>query len=461
MEREGGIKNYIILIIDVVIITLSYSLIILLSNPANEFFIRLLNIRKIIYAPVITVAIVLSFLDMYKSVYKRYLEVVFNSFLASLLGFLTFLVFINIRDWQLSHINLPFWIIFILVTVILIISRMAIEIILRKTYKKENVLVIACEKDGYKTSYNLQSNGNSAYIVDTLFITDTGVLTVETYIKKTDRIILGADINTNYRKVILQLCQKHHKKVFLIPEIYDISLMRPRLTQVDDTPYLYLDSIGLSKVEEDIKRVMDIILSILLIISLSPLLIISAFLVIFSSKGSVFFTQDRITKDNKVFKIIKFRTMVENAEKHTGAVLTKANDHRVTKVGAFMRKARLDELPQFFNVLKGDMSLIGPRPERPVFVKEFENSIPLYEKRHNVKTGITGLAQIMGKYSTAAIDKLRFDLIYIRNYTILLDIKIFFLTMKTAIIDLGSLQEEQHIDFKNEIESSKITIVRE
>lgn len=461
MEREGGIKNYIIIIIDIILIVLSYSLIILMSNPIEEFFIRLLNIRKILYAPIITVVVVLSFLDMYKSIYKRYLEVVFNSFLASLLGFLAFFIFINIRDWHLSHINISFWLILIIVTVMLILSRVLIEVILRRTYQKEKVLVIACEKDAYKTSYNLHSNGNSAYLVDTLFITDNGVLTVESYIKKTDKIVLGADINTNYRKVILNLCQKYHKKVFLIPEIYDISLMRPRLTQIDDTPYLYLDSIGLSKVEEDFKRIMDIAMSIILIIFLSPLLIISALLVLCSSRGPVLFKQDRITKNNKVFKIIKFRTMVKDAEKNTGAVLTKVNDSRVTKVGAFMRATRLDELPQFFNVLKGDMSLIGPRPERPVFVKEFLKTIPLYEKRHNVKAGITGLAQIMGKYSTAAIDKLRFDLIYIRNYTVLLDAKIFFLTIRTAVLDLGSIKEEQHIDFESEIKSSKIKIVRE
>ena len=152
--------------------------------------------------------------------------------------------------------------------------------------------------------------------------------------------------------------------------------------------------------------------------------------------------------------------MVDDAEKNTGAVLSGVNDTRITRFGRFRRKTRLDELPQLINVIKGDMSLSGPRPERPVFVKEFSKVYPDYDNRHSVKAGIAGLAQIMGKYTTDAMDKLRYDLIYIRNYSIALDVKIFFLTLKTVFLEPGSVQGTARVDYIGEMKKFDITIIR-
>ncbi len=151
--------------------------------------------------------------------------------------------------------------------------------------------------------------------------------------------------------------------------------------------------------------------------------------------------------------------MITDAEKNTGAVLSYAKDDRITKFGKFLRKTRLDEVPQIINVLKGEMSLIGPRPERPEFVEGFCSELPDYDKRHSVKAGISGLAQIMGRYSTSAEDKLRYDLIYIRNYSVLLDIKIFFLTLKTVFLEPGSISETENIDYKKAIEAFDVEII--
>jgi lipopolysaccharide/colanic/teichoic acid biosynthesis glycosyltransferase len=156
------------------------------------------------------------------------------------------------------------------------------------------------------------------------------------------------------------------------------------------------------------------------------------------SPGPALYTQQRVGKNQKTFTLYKFRTMVENAETATGPVLAQDGDDRITGVGRFLRKYRLDELPQVFNVLKGDMSFVGPRPERPFFVKRFNKSIPGYSERFKVKPGVTGLAQVNGSYATTPGNKLKYDLIYIYNQSIFLDLKIFLSTIKVVLTASGS-----------------------
>jgi lipopolysaccharide/colanic/teichoic acid biosynthesis glycosyltransferase len=150
-----------------------------------------------------------------------------------------------------------------------------------------------------------------------------------------------------------------------------------------------------------------------------------------SDKGKIIYSQNRLTRGNREFKLYKFRTMIENAEDKTGPVLAKADDLRITKPGKFLRASRLDEIPQLFNVLKGEMSIIGPRPERPSLMEETVKTIPEFSYRTLVKAGVTGLAQTLGRYNTEFKDKVRFDLYYVNNYSLLLDLKILFYTFHT------------------------------
>ncbi|OZM56641.1 hypothetical protein CIB95_10475 [Lottiidibacillus patelloidae] len=189
----------------------------------------------------------------------------------------------------------------------------------------------------------------------------------------------------------------------------------------------------LSKGNRLLKRTMDIIIAVLLLIITSPLFILLFLLIPITSKGPAFYFQERLGENKEAFKIIKFRTMVTDAEQKTGPVLAKKNDPRVTKVGHFIRAVRIDELPQLINVLLGNMSLVGPRPERAFFVNQFKDRLPKYEQRMNVKPGITGLAQVMGDYYTAPKDKLKYDLIYIKKYSIWFDFKIL---LKTLLVVL-------------------------
>jgi len=192
-----------------------------------------------------------------------------------------------------------------------------------------------------------------------------------------------------------------------------------------------------NKINKIIKRSFDIFLSFPILIILSPLMIFLAILIKISSKGNIFFIQERITENNRPFNMYKFRTMIFEAEKETGPVWADNNDNRCTKLGDFFRRTGLDELPQLINVLKGDMSLIGPRPERPFFVDIFKNEIPNYIERHKVKSGVTGLAQINGLRGKTSLDeRIYFDVYYIKNWSFFLDIFILFKTFSITYKNL-------------------------
>ena len=191
-----------------------------------------------------------------------------------------------------------------------------------------------------------------------------------------------------------------------------------------------IDRMGLTFEQRLFKRILDIIISMAALILSSPILLICALLIKIEDGGPVFYKQERLTINNKSYYIYKLRTMRVDAETYTGAVISGKNDPRVTRIGRFLRRSKIDEVPQFLNVLKGEMSVVGPRSERPEFVANFEKKIPGYAQRFAVKAGITGLAQISGNYDTTAADKLRYDLLYIKNYSILQDIKIIFLTVR-------------------------------
>lgn len=192
-----------------------------------------------------------------------------------------------------------------------------------------------------------------------------------------------------------------------------------------------------NKTNQLVKRVEDILLSFIFLLLTLPLMIIIAILVKITSKGSILFIQERVTLDNKNFNMYKFRTMVEDAESKTGPVFADNNDPRCTKIGLLLRKLSLDELPQFFNVLFGDMSIVGPRPERPFYVNQLKEQIPNYLDRHNVKAGMTGLAQIKGFRGKTSLElRVKNDLEYISNWSLLLDIKIIFGTFSILLLDL-------------------------
>lgn len=256
---------------------------------------------------------------------------------------------------------------------------------------------------------------------------------VEKLILKYDGVIL-CDIHAKSRNHLLKYCYQRGIRVYTTPKISDIILKNAEILHLFDTPLFLSRNQGLSYEQRLLKRGMDFVVSLILLVAASPFMLLTAIAVKLYDRGPALFKQERVTVNGKKFHVYKFRSMIVNAEENGVAVLATRNDSRITPVGKFIRATRLDELPQLFNILKGDMSLVGPRPERPEIIKKYEASIPEFSYRLKVKAGLTGYAQVYGKYNTTAYDKLKLDLMYIENYSLLLDLKLIFMTVKVMFM---------------------------
>ncbi len=236
-------------------------------------------------------------------------------------------------------------------------------------------------------------------------------------------------------KIISQLASTRFE-IFVSPKLYPLIYQYFLVQKVSESPFLKIIFHPLSTWDRFLKRIVDIILSIMGLIVFGPIMLFTALMIKLDSHGPILYKQKRVGFRGDTFTLFKFRSMISDAEKHTGPVWARKNDHRITRIGSIMRPLRIDELPQLFNVLDGDMSFIGPRPERPAFVEQLKKKIPLYSLRLSVHPGITGLAQVKHRYDRSIEDvkeKLEHDLEYVNNISLRLDLKIFFKTMLTVL----------------------------
>ncbi|GAB4336097.1 MAG: undecaprenyl-phosphate glucose phosphotransferase [Calditrichia bacterium] len=233
---------------------------------------------------------------------------------------------------------------------------------------------------------------------------------------------------------ISRMVEGKNVELFYLPDLLDLITSRTAALEVAGIPLLRIKAVAFSGWQGFLKRSFDIIVSVVALILLSPLFLLLALAVKLTSKGPVFYRQKRVGLDGHEFTMFKFRSMRVDAEKETGPVWAKANDPRTTPIGKFLRRTSLDELPQLYNVLIGDMSLVGPRPERKVFVDQFQAQIPKYAERHRVRSGMTGWAQVNGLRGQSPIeDRTRYDIFYIENWSLWFDIKIILLTFFAII----------------------------
>ena len=239
-----------------------------------------------------------------------------------------------------------------------------------------------------------------------------------------DTIVLY-EVPVAKRTEIVDFCYQNLKNIYFNPHIADILEQNARPVIMDDISFFSTRFHMITFEERLVKKAMDMLISIIALVITSPIILVAAILIKKEDGGKVFFKQKRATVHGRVFEIIKFRTMRENVENYSSL----ANDDRITKVGATLRKYRIDELPQLINIIKGDMSLVGPRPEMLENVEDYEKSLPEFRYRLRMKAGLTGYAQIYGKYNTSSKDKLMLDLMYIENYSILKDIQLLFQTI--------------------------------
>lgn len=274
----------------------------------------------------------------------------------------------------------------------------------------------------------VKSRKDQFNIVDSISA-DEDLASIYDKINQNNTVMLW-DLQTALRNTIFKYCYENAKRIYVMPKISDIILNGSTPIHIFDTPLLLTDSNPIQYEERVVKRTMDFILAFLLIIILSPIMLITAIFIKLYDRGPVLYKQIRCTKNNRKFEIYKFRSMVVDAEKAGVAVMAREHDDRITPIGRIIRKVRIDELPQLFNVLKGDMSFVGPRPERPEFIEKYTRDMPEFSYRVKVRAGITGYAQLYGKYNTLPYDKLKLDLYYIEQYSVWLDIKLMILTAK-------------------------------
>ena len=230
-------------------------------------------------------------------------------------------------------------------------------------------------------------------------------------------------------------------KVKVVPDLFDVVAGHVHSTQIMGQPFMEILPERLSFWQKIVKVFIDYFISICVLLIGLPVWIVFAILIKLDSKGSVFYRQERVGKGGKIFKVFKFRSMIPDAEKRSGPIWAGKNDSRITRIGRYLRKSRMDEIPQLINVIKGEMSIVGPRPERPVFVEELRRMYPFYQKRLTIKPGLTGWAQVKLEYDTdmeSVANKLRYDFFYIENQSIFLDLEILARTLKVVLTGAGA-----------------------
>jgi Undecaprenyl-phosphate glucose phosphotransferase len=237
---------------------------------------------------------------------------------------------------------------------------------------------------------------------------------------------------------LMEITSREPIDVKVVPDLLQFIALRASLEDLDGLPVINMNDVPLQGFNAWVKRTLDIVLSVLAIVLLAIPFAIIAALVKWTSPGSVFYRQERMGLDGRAFTVYKFRSMYEDAEGGTGPIWARDDDPRATPIGRWLRRLDLDELPQFWNVLKGEMSIVGPRPERPFFVQQFKHRIPQYMLRHKVKAGITGWAQVNGWRGNTSLEKrIEFDLYYIENWSVSLDLKIMWLTVVRGLFQRG------------------------
>lgn len=331
-----------------------------------------------------------------------------------------------------------------------------------KLYAPHNMLLIYGNKRGVGLKIKMDARRDK-YHISGLLSAEEGYEVLCREIPRYDAVILN-DIPAQLRNDILKFCYKNRVRTYVAPKLTDIMLRGAKNNTLFDTPLLLVKGTGLSPAQRVVKRGLDILLCGIAMIPAAPIMLIVAAAIKLEDGGPVFYKQKRMTQWGREFDILKFRSMIVDAEKYAGAVLATEEDPRITRVGKVIRAIRLDELPQLLNILKGDMSIVGPRPERKVIAEEYYKEIPEFVYRLKVKGGLTGYAQIYGKYNTSAYDKLRLDLMYIENYSLLLDIKLIILTLRilfskdsTEGVDVAAENQRKAEELAHELENKNNT----
>ena len=356
-------------------------------------------------------------------------EIIFTQILSTLcVNAVTHLQLCLIGVWRLTENLAPILYMTAADIVLVILWAMFVTWVFAKLYPPRAILMIYGEREAVNLLRKMKIREDKYDVRESVSCNvDWDILTA-----KIDQYgaVLMADISSDIRNKILKYCFNNHIRCYAVPKISDIMIMSAEKIQISDTALLLFRNQGLSAGQRCIKRIFDIVVGVIAVIIASPVMLVIGIAIKVYDGGPVFFIQDRLTRNGEVFRIYKFRSMrVQGADEKKS--ITKKNDDRITPVGHVIRKLHLDELPQVFNIIKGDMSFVGPRPEWTATTDLYSQHLPEFLFRLKVKAGLTGYAQVYGKYNTTPYDKLMLDLTYIEKYSFWLDIKLMLLTVKT------------------------------
>ena len=298
-----------------------------------------------------------------------------------------------------------------------------------KAFPPREILLVHGERpiDGIVSKFNSRKD---KYRINRCMDIAEGIEKVKTEITAGYGAVVLWDIPISVRNELLKYCYSKSVRVYMMPKVSDVLVKGSDQLHLFDTPILLTREYALKIEQRLIKRLFDLFCAVVLLVIASPFMLITAISIKLYDGGPILYKQIRCTRDAREFYILKFRSMRVDAEKDGVARLAAKNDSRITPIGKVIRAVRIDELPQLFNILKGDMSFIGPRPERPEIIAQYVEEMPEFVFRMKVKAGLAGYAQVYGKYNTTPYDKLKLDLTYIENYSIWLDLKLMLLTLK-------------------------------
>ena len=342
-----------------------------------------------------------------------------------------------ITYWQLCLIAnvminpVPMLVLMVVDVVVAFVCTYCYSVIYHRLYVPKKMVMIYGSSEAVSLKLKMDTRSDK-YRICKLISVEEGFERICKQIVDFDAVVIN-DISAEMRNDILKFCYKNGIRTYVAPKVSDIIIRGAKSINLFDTPLLLVKGRGMTLPQRICKRAFDVVVCSLAMVVAAPIMLVVAIAIKIEDGGPVFYTQKRVSLDGKVFDILKFRSMIVDAEKDGCSRPATDNDPRITKVGRITRATRIDELPQLLNIIKGDMSLVGPRPERVEHIEEFCKTIPEFGFRLKVKGGLTGYAQIYGKYNTSPYDKLRLDLMYIENYSFMLDIKLILMTIRIML----------------------------
>ena len=368
--------------------------------------------------------------DGFKFGYLRISEALLSQWISLLIAnFITYWQLCLIANVVISPV--PMLMLTLIGAVIALVCVVFFNWIYHRIYVPKNMAMVLGRDAAVTLKFKMETRPDK-YHIGKLIPVEDGFDSICRQIVNYDAVIIN-DVPAQIRNDILKFCYRNKIRTYVTPKLSDIIVRGSTSINLFDTPLLLVTGIGLTPSQRFCKRALDLAITLPAMVVTAPIMLMVALAIKLEDGGPVFYKQARASLDGKVFDILKFRSMVVDADKIGNRSGATSNDPRITKVGRFTRATRIDELPQLLNILKGDMSIVGPRPERVENMQDYGVDIPEFDFRTKVKGGLTGFAQIYGKYNTSAYDKLRLDMMYIENYSLILDIKLILMTIRIML----------------------------